>query len=78
MASYTTVSAGMAEYAVAHLHHDRVGSPVDISRSETQQAIAGADKSVLAAVVIDQAVAVVAAVVFDGQVPIAIKQVSTP
>jgi hypothetical protein len=60
---------------VAYLHRDEVRVPVDVCRSEAEQAKAGADKAILAAVVFNQPIAVVAAVVFDCQTLEAIKQV---
>jgi hypothetical protein len=62
---------------VAHLHRDQVRIPVNVCCGEAKQAKAGADEAVLAAVVINQPIAVVAAVVFDCQSLKAIKQVWT-
>jgi hypothetical protein len=49
------------------LHCDRVGTSVDVCSREAEQAKPGADQTVLAAVVIDEPIAVIAAVVFDGK-----------
>ncbi len=60
---------------VAHLHRDQVRIPIYVCRGEAEQAKAGADEAVLAAVVIHQPIAVVAAVVFDCQAVKSIEQV---
>jgi hypothetical protein len=58
-----------------HLHRNRVWRSVHIRGSEAQQMEAGADQSVLAAVVINQPIAMIATVVFDCQALAAIQQV---
>ena len=63
--------------AVPYLHRNYVGSPVDIRCSEAKQPKAGADEAILAAVVINHAITVITAVVFDCQALIPIKQVWT-
>jgi hypothetical protein len=62
---------------VAHLHRDEVRVPVYVCRSEPEEAKPGADEAILAAVVVDQPITVVAAVVFDCQAMESIKQVWT-
>jgi hypothetical protein len=60
---------------VTYLHCNRAGSSVHVRCGEAEQAKPGADEAVLAAVVINQPVTVVAAVVLDCQALLAIKQV---
>ena len=62
---------------VSYLHRNCIRSPVYIRCSEAEQAKAGADEAILAAVVINQAITVIAAVVFDCQPLLSIKQVWT-
>jgi len=62
---------------VSHLHHNGIGTSVDIRRSEAEKAKIGADEVILAAVVIDEPITMVTAVVFDRQTLKAIKQVWT-
>ena len=62
---------------VTHLHRDRFGTPVHVRCCEAQQAEAGANEAILAAVVINHSIPVIAAVIFDGQALTAIKQVWT-
>jgi hypothetical protein len=69
--------AGGKGEGVAYLHCYQIRVPVYVCRSEAEQAEADADEAILAAVVINQPVAVVAAVVFDRQALYAIKQVWT-
>ena len=63
--------------AVTYLRVDRVRSPVHICCREAEQAIAGRDKAILAAVVINQPVTVAATVVFDRQLLTRIQEVRT-
>jgi hypothetical protein len=63
---------------VAHLHRDEVWVPVYVCRSEPEEAKPRADEAILAAVVVNQPIAVVAAVIFDCQTLQAVKQVWTP
>jgi hypothetical protein len=58
-----------------HLHRNRTWRSVNIRGSEPQQVEAGTDQAVLAAVVINQPVAMIATVVFNCQSLPAIKQV---
>ncbi len=67
----------VARESLTYLHCNRVGAPEYIGCSEAEQAESGADKAILAAVVINQPITVVAAVVLDGQALKAIKQVWT-
>jgi hypothetical protein len=60
---------------MAHLHRDEIRSPVHIRRGEPQQAEPGPDKAVLAPIIFDHSVAVVAAVVLDREAPLWIDQV---
>jgi len=60
------------------LHRDEVWVPVYVCRSEPEEAKPRADEAILAAVVVNQPITVVAAVVFDRQALQAIKQVWTP
>ena len=62
---------------MAHLHRDQIRIAVDVCCSETEKAKACADEAILAAVVINQPIAVIATVVFDCQALKAIKQVWT-
>ena len=62
---------------LTHLHRNYFGSPVHVRCSESEQAKAGADEAVLAAVVIHQPIAMVGAVVFDCKTLKSIKQVWT-
>jgi hypothetical protein len=62
---------------VTYEHRDHLWSPVYIGRCESQQTKAGADQAILAPIVIDQPLAMVAAVVFDCQALVAIKQIWT-
>jgi hypothetical protein len=63
---------------VSYLQRDQIRVPVDVCRSEAEQAKAGADEAILAAVVVNQPITMVAAVIFDSQALQAIKQVGTP
>ncbi len=63
--------------AITDLRHNRIGRSVDVRRGEAKQPKARANEAVLAAIVRDQAIAVVAAVELDGQALRAIKQVWT-
>ncbi|HEY8864317.1 MAG TPA: hypothetical protein VIO37_09120 [Candidatus Dormibacteraeota bacterium] len=60
---------------MTNLQCNSIGSPVHIGGSEAKQAKAGTDEAVLAAIVINQPITVVAAVVFDCQALNRIKQV---
>ena len=51
----------------AHLSHQSVGPALEVSRGEAQESIPGIDQEVLAAVVFNQALAMVATVVLDGE-----------
>jgi hypothetical protein len=62
---------------VAHLHRDQVRIPVNVRRGEAEQAKTGVDEAILAPVVFNQPIAVVAAVVFDCQALKAIEEVWT-
>jgi hypothetical protein len=57
------------------LHHHGLGAPVDIGRRKAEQSEAGANESILAAVVIDHPITMVAAVEFDRQIVSAIEQI---
>jgi len=59
------------------LHNNQIGGPVNIRRREAKQATACANQAVLAAIVIDQSIAMVAAVELDCQALNAIEQVRT-
>ena len=59
------------------LHRNCIGSPVYIGCREAEQAIASADQAVLAAVVVNQPITMVAAVIFDCQALTPIEQVGT-
>lgn len=61
--------------SLAYLHHNCIGSPEHIRRREAEQAQSRADEAILAAVVINEPIAVVAAVVFNGKALTAIEQV---
>ena len=69
--------SGATRKVVPHLHCDRIGTSVYVCCCETEQAKSGADETVLAAVVIDKPISVIAAVVFDGQAVPAIEEVRT-
>ena len=60
---------------LTHLHRNRIWRSVHIRGSEAQQVEAGTDQAILAAVVINQPIAMIATVVFDCQVLAAIQQV---
>src|SRR5690349_16212363 len=61
-ASRTSASDGSA-----HLRHDGLGAVVQVGRGESQDVVAGFDERILAAVVADEAVAVIASVELDNQ-----------
>lgn len=63
--------------AVTYLHHNQIGSPVYIRCSKSEHPKAGGHEAILAAVILNQPITVVAAVVFDCQALKAIKQVWT-
>jgi hypothetical protein len=71
------VLTGIRCKALPHLHENRIWSPVHIRCSEAEQAKARADEAVLAAVVVNQAITVVAAVIFDCQALTAIEKIRT-
>jgi hypothetical protein len=60
---------------LTYLHRDTIGSAVHIRCGEAQQTKARVHEGILAAVVIDQPIPMVASVVFDCQSLTAIKQV---
>jgi hypothetical protein len=68
---------GAAGKVVAHLHCDRVGTSIDVRGCEAEHANAGADETVLAAVVIDKPISMIAAVVLNGQALPGIEEVRT-
>jgi len=77
-----TICARMAELrngirleGVLHLHRNQIGTPVNIRRGEAEQPKTGADKPILATVVINQSITMIPAVVFDCQPRKAVKQV---
>jgi hypothetical protein len=57
------------------MHRDHIGSPIYIRCGEAEQTKAGAHEAVLAAIVINQPIAMVAAVVFDCKALKGIKQI---
>ncbi len=63
--------------AVTYLHRNCIGSPVYIGCGEAEQAKAGADEAILAAVVINQPITMADAVVFNYQALKPIKHVWT-
>ena len=71
MTPNSTICARMVDSrsgkAVSYLHRHSVGCPVHVHCRETEQPKAGADQAILSPVVINQSIAMVAAVVFDGQ-----------
>ena len=69
--------SGATRKVVPHLHCDRIGTSVYVCCCETEQAKSGADETVLAAVVIDHSVTMVASVVFDRQTLLEVKKVWT-
>ena len=62
---------------MTYVHRDHLWSPVYIGRGESEQTKTGPDEAVLTAIVINQPLAMVAAVVFDCQALVAIKQIWT-
>src|SRR5579872_4720174 len=58
-----------------YLDRNCVRTPVHISSSESEQAKARTDETILAAVVIHDSITMIAAVVFDGQAPLVIEHV---
>jgi hypothetical protein len=71
------VLTGIRCKALSHLHQNRIRSPVNIRCSKAKQAKADPDEAVLATIVINQPITVIAAVVFDCQPLKAIEQVRT-
>jgi hypothetical protein len=63
--------------SVTYVHDDHIGSSVYIRCGEAEQANAGADEAVLAAVVINQPITMIGAVVFDCQALMAVEQIWT-
>jgi hypothetical protein len=57
------------------LNHNQFGSPIYIRCCEAEQAKSGVDKSILPAVVVNQSIAMIAAVEFNGQSLIPIEKV---
>jgi hypothetical protein len=62
---------------VTYLHRDCIGTPIHIRGSEAKQAEADPDEAILAAIVSNQPITVIATVVFDRQALKAIQQVWT-
>jgi hypothetical protein len=62
---------------VTHLHRNRIGSPVHVRCGEAEQPKVCGEEPVLAAIVINQPIAMVAAVVFDRQTLNAVKEVGS-
>src|SRR5438552_6242843 len=60
---------------VTHLRRDCTGTPVHVRCGEAEQAKTGADKAVLSAVVVYQAITMIATVVLDRQALMAIQEV---
>lgn len=63
--------------AQAHLHYERIGSSEHIGCSESEQPKSSTDEAILAPIVINQPITVVAAVVLDGKALKTIQQVWT-
>jgi hypothetical protein len=59
------MSVGTLRYRHTHLGHDHVRRLEDVSSCEAEQAVTGVNQAVLPSVVLDQAVAVTATVVFQ-------------
>ena len=61
--------------AMTHLHDNRIRSPIHIRCTEPEYSKSRADEAVLAAVVVGKPIAMVTAVILDGQALKAKKQV---
>ena len=68
-------AVGAAGKALPNLHRNCFGGAVHVGCGEAEQAKAGADEAVLAAVVLDHSITMVAAVIFDCQALTRIEQV---